>query len=97
MYIMREEDVRKAYVEVLAALKIIAKKDLNKIPENIMEHMIKNQNKFYSFKLNSLDDLSKDASIILTDLYMTYVADTKQKELMKDILNLNEKKKKYNS
>ncbi|MBP3708412.1 MAG: hypothetical protein J6J36_07465 [Clostridia bacterium] len=97
MYIMSEEDTRKAYVEVLAALKIIAKDDLNKIPKNVIEHMAENQNRFYSFKLSSLDELSKEACVILVDLYMTYVANPKQKELMMDILNLNEKKKKHNS
>lgn len=97
MYIASEEEIRKAYVEVLAALKIIAREDLDKIPKNVIEHMTKNQNRFYSFRLNSLEDLSKDASIILADLYMSYVADAKQKKLMIDILELNEKKKKHNS
>ncbi len=89
MYRVLEEDIRKAYAEVLEILKYIPKEEYNKIPKEVIDDMNNNKNIFY--RVNLEKGISKDAEIILLDLYITYFADEKNKKLVEEIIELNEK------
>ncbi len=89
MYRVLEEDIRKAYAEVLEVLKYIPKEEYNKIPKEVIDDMNNNKNRFY--RVNLEKGISKDAEIILLDLYITYFADEKNKKLVEEIIQLNEK------
>lgn len=85
-----QEEIRKAYVEVLEVFKYIPKEEYYKIPKSVIDEMNDNKNIFYKFNFCT-DKLSKEAEIMILDLYMTYVADTRKRNLLKDIMELNEK------
>ena len=89
-----EEKIKKAYTEVLEVLKHISKNEKEKIPNEVIDYINQNKNRFYKFEFKGIDSLSKNASIMLVDLYMTYIADDNEKQIMSEIMELNEKKKK---
>ena len=89
-----EEEMRKAYVEVLEVLKNIPGDEYFQIPKSVIDDMKSKSNKFYKFEYNGIDSLSRLACTIIVDLYTKYIADEKRKKIVIDILRLNEMKNK---
>ena len=97
----------KAYTEVLEVRKYFSEEDYNKIPKKKIEFYKENMDKNYDFTINPDIDLSEqnispEANAIMITLYRDHFATEEQKEKIKEILELNEKKaeqekrKKYN-
>ena len=89
-----DEDMRKAYVEVLETLKQIPEDEYSKIPKDVINDMENNKNKFYEFKFTGIENLSRIAAVILVDIYAKYIADDNKRQLVIEILKLNERKRK---
>ena len=89
-----EEDMRKAYVEVLEVLNYVPRDEYFQIPKRVIDEMRDSRNKYYRFKYNGVKSLSRCACSILINLYIKYIADNKKKRIVMDILELNEKKHK---
>ena len=87
----------KAYTEVLEVIKYFSEEDYNKIPKNKIEFYKENMDKNYDFTINpdidlSEQNLSPEANAIIVTLYRDYFATEEQKQKIKEILELNEKK-----
>ena len=87
-----------AYKEVLEILSYFSEEEFNKIPEDKIEYFKNNMNKDYEFKINpsvnlSEQNISKEANAIIVKLYLEYYANDEQKNKIKEILKLNQKKK----
>lgn len=87
----------KAYTEVLEVIKYFPEKDYNKIPKKKINFYKENMDKYYDFTINPDIDLSEqnispEANAIIVTLYRDYFATEEQKEKIKEILELNEKK-----
>ena len=86
-----------AYVEVLAVLRnYLSSEEFSKIPQEKIEFFEKYKDKNYIFELNKelpieKQNISKKANAILVILYRDYFADKNQKEILKQILELNDK------
>lgn len=89
-----EEDMRKAYVEVLEVLNYIPRDEYFQIPKRAIDEMRNNKNNFYKYRYNGIQSLSRCACSIIIDLYTRYIADKRKKKIVMDILELNEKKHK---
>lgn len=87
-----EEDMRKAYVEVLEVLNYVPRDEYFQIPKSVIDEMRNNKNRFYEFKYTGVDKLSRLACVIMIDIYTKYIADKRKRKIVKDILELNEKK-----
>lgn len=97
----------KAYVEVLEMLKYFPKEEYDKIPREKIKFYKENMDENYIFTINpeiSLEqqNISLEANAVIINLFMDYFATEKQKNKIKEILELNqnksenEKKEKYN-
>ena len=97
----------KAYTEVLEIIKYFPEEEYNKIPEEKIEFYKNNMDKDYIFTINPEIDLSEqnissEANAIIVNLFTDYFATEEQKVIIKEILELNQKKeeeeksKKYN-
>lgn len=97
----------KAYVEVLEMLKYFPKEEYDKIPREKIKFYKENMDENYIFTINpeiSLEqqNISLEANAIIINLFIDYFATEKQKNKIKEILELNqnksenEKKEKYN-
>lgn len=87
----------KAYKEVLEIIKFFPEKEYNKIPKEKIEYYKNNMDKNYEFIIDPQKDLSeqnisKEANAIIISLYQDYFATEEQKQKIKEILELNEKK-----
>ena len=87
----------KAYTEVLEVIKYFSEEDYNKIPKKKIEFYKENMDKNYDFTINPDIDLSEqnispEANAIMITLYRDHFATEEQKEKIKEILELNEKK-----
>lgn len=87
----------KAYKEVLEIIKYFPEEEYNKIPKDKIEYFTNNMDNSYEFIINPSIDLSeqnisKEANAIIVMLFQEYFATEKQKEKIKEILKLNEKK-----
>lgn len=87
----------KAYTEVLEVIKYFPEEDYNKIPKKKIEFYKENMDKNYDFTINPEIDLleqnlSLEANAIIVTLYRDYFATEEQKQKIKEILELNEKK-----
>ena len=87
----------KAYTEVLEVIKYFPEEDYNKIPKKKIEFYKENMDKNYDFTINpdidlSEQNLSPEANAIIVTLYRDYFASEEQKQKIKEILELNEKK-----
>lgn len=102
-----EETYEKAFVEVLAIIKNLPKKEYEKIPKEKIEILEKHSDKSYEFNINinvplESQNISKKANAILVTLYRDYFATDSQKEKLKEILKNNwlqeeeRKQKEYN-
>ncbi len=96
-----------AYREVSEILKYLPKEEYQKVPQEEIDFFYKNSDKNYLFKIDnsvSIENqkISKKAYAILTYLFIKYIANEKQKEVINNILNHNdylieqEAYKKYN-
>ncbi len=96
-----------AYTQVLEILKHIPKYEYNKIDKAKIDFFEKNKDINYSFTIDenkplNVQDISEEANAILVSLYRDYFATEKQKEILNNILEENEKiyqenlRKKYN-
>lgn len=87
----------KAYREVLEIIKYFPKEEYAKIPKEKIEFYKKNMNRDYNFTINPEIDLSEqnispEANAIIVNLFTDYYATEKQKNKIKEILDLNQKK-----
>ena len=84
------------YVEILEILKLIPKEERNKIPDEEIAFFEKHKDLTYKFKLDSNKDLSEQnvsrgAYALFVDLYQKYIATQEERQLIDNILDLNEK------
>ncbi len=104
---MEKIEYENACCEVLEILRFLPEKDINKIPNNIIDVIKSNVNKSYHFIYNpnkTLDEqnVSKIAKTIIALFYRDYWATQEKKikilEFQKNIFNQieKEKKEKYN-
>lgn len=101
-------DENKRLVEVNEVLLQLNKKDMDKIPKEVILNIRDKMDKKYNWKYDQKKDLSeqglsKDTIAILSYINLEYLLDEEQKELMNQIYKNNEIKKqkelkqKYNS
>ena len=93
--------------EVLELLRHIPLKNYLKIPDKEITYLKTHQDENYYFKYNEeasieSQNISREALIIFTRLYITYIANQKEQEIIKSMLKLNDlkneaKKQKYDS
>lgn len=98
---------KQANNEVLELLRHIPLKNYLKIPDKEITYLKTHQDENYYFKYNEdvcieSQNISREALIIFTRLYITYIANKKEQEIIKNMLNLNDlknqaKKEKYDS
>lgn len=93
---MTSLQIKNSYSEVFELLKHTDRKDLNKIPMNVLEKIKENRNKDYAPQVNysEINLLSKNARAVYIWLYLTYIADSQEeKNRIYSILYNNETKK----
>lgn len=98
---------KQANNEVLELLRHIPLKNYLKIPDEELTYLKTHQDENYYFKYNEdvyikSQNISREALIIFIRLYITYIANKKEQEIIKNMLYLNDlknqaKKKKYDS
>lgn len=104
---MMSNNYAKAYKELLEIIKHFPLEEYNKIPKEKIKFYEENMDKNYNFTINpnidlSEQNISKEAKALIVTLYEDYFATEEQKEKIKEILELNQKKaekekrKKYN-
>lgn len=104
---MLNDKYSRAYTEVLEIIKYLPEEEYNKIPKEKIEFYKNNMNKDYKFKIDPEIDLadqnvSNEAGAIIVTLFRDYFATEEQKNILEEIIKLNEKKselqkrKKYN-
>lgn len=94
---MTNSNYARAYKEVLEIIRYFPKEEYSKIPEEKIEFYRKNMDKNYNFKINpeielSEQSISPEANAIIVNLFTDYYATEKQKDKIKEILDLNQKK-----
>lgn len=94
---MADNAYSKAYKEVLEIIKYFPEKEYNKIPKEKIEYYRDNMDKDYEFTIDPTKDLykqniSREANAIIVSLYLDYFATKEQKQKIKEILELNERK-----
>lgn len=94
---MKNNKYARAYKEVFEIIRCFPEKEYNKIPKEKIEFYEKNMDMEYNFTINPTIDLSeqnisKEANAIIVSLYQDYFATEEQKQKIKEILELNEKK-----
>lgn len=87
----------KAYTEVLEILKHIPKDEYEKIPKSEIQFYESNYDKNYKYMYNESANvkeqkISREANAVIVALYMNYLANEKQKGIIKEILSYNTKK-----
>ena len=94
---LNSSNYAKAYKEVLEIIKYFPPEELAKIPNEKIEFYKANMDNTYEFTINPVIDLSeqnisKEANAIIVALFQDYFATEEQKEIINEILKLNEKK-----
>lgn len=92
---------KRAYTEVLEIIKYLPNEEYSKIPESKIRFYEENMDKNYNFKINpeidlSNQNISKEANSILVLLFKEYFASEKQKKVLNELLNQNQKKQEEN-
>ena len=87
----------KAYKEIFEIIKHFPYEEYNKIPKEKIKFYEENMDKNYNFTINpnidlSEQNISKETKALIVTLYEDYFANEKQKEKIKEILELNQKK-----
>ena len=90
-------DYNKRLAEVDEILSYLSEEDLNKIPEDIRQVIKENKDKDYVWNYDESKELKeqglcRDTIIILSYLNMEYLLNEKQKEIMRQIHEVNERK-----
>ena len=90
-------DYNKRLVEVDEILNYLTEEELQKIPKDVRKVIKENKDKEYIWKYDESKELKdqgicRDTIVILSYLNMEYLLDEEQKELMKQIHELNERK-----
>ena len=89
-----DEAYKMACTEVTEALKYIPLEEYHKIPGKVLKFIKDNCDSKYNYKYDVKNPkLSKRANIIITKLYLDYIADEKEKRIINEILILNSRKK----
>lgn len=94
---MINSNYARAYKEVLEIIRYFPKEEYSKIPQEKIEFYKNNMDKDYVFTINPEIDLSEqnispEANAIIVNLFIDYYATEKQKDNIKEILDLNQKK-----
>ena len=94
---MMNNKYAKAYKEVIEIIKYFPEEEYNKIPKEKIEFYKDNIDKEYNFSIDpsielSNQNISKETNAIIVALYQEYFTTEEQKEKIKEILKLNEKK-----
>lgn len=87
----------KAYKEIFEIIKHFPYEEYNKIPKEKIKFYEENMDKNYNFTINpnidlSEQNISKETKALIVTLYEDYFANENQKEKIKEILELNQKK-----
>lgn len=87
---------KKVLVEVDEILRYLPEEELKKIPEDIRKSIYENKDEEYIWLYDESKPLKKqnvsgDAVAILSYLFMEYIYNNEQKELMKEIFKFNDK------
>lgn len=90
-------DYKKRFVEVDEIIKYLPKKDLSKIPNDLIHLIRKNKDSKYIWKYDNNKKLEeqnihKDTIAILSYINMKYILEDNQKMLMKNLHDYNEMK-----
>ena len=90
-------DYKKRFVEVDEIIKYLPKKDLSKIPNDLIHLIRKNKDSKYIWKYDNNKKLEeqnihKDTIAILSYINMKYILEDNQKMLMKNLRDYNEMK-----
>ena len=90
-------DYKKRFVEVDEIIKYLPKKELSKIPKDLIDLIRKNKDSEYIWKYDSNKKLEeqnihKDTIAILSYINMKYILEDNQKMLMKNLHFFNEMK-----
>lgn len=89
------EVYKMACTEVVEALKYIPLEEYHKIPKKVLEFMEENKDTKYNYKYDVENPkMSRQANMIITKLYLDYIANEKEKKIINEILLLNSKKQK---
>lgn len=94
---MMSNNYTKAYKELLEIIKHFPLEEYNKIPKEKIKFYEENMDKNYNFTINpnidlSEQNISKEAKALIVTLYEDCFATEEQKEKIKEILELNQKK-----
>ncbi len=93
---MIKDDYARAYVEVLACMRLLKKEDYDKIPVKLIKYFEDNKDVNYNFEIdcNTLNDrkLSEEANAINLYIYMNYFSTEARNKKIRYILIENEKK-----
>ena len=86
---------KKSYTEVCEILKHIPKKELNKIPKDVIEFLENNKDRTYEFTYDVSQSLSeqkvlRETNSLIIGLFKRYFATNTQKEKINNILRQNE-------
>ena len=90
-------DYKKRFVEVDEIIKYLLKKDLSKIPKDLIHLIRKNKDSKYIWKYDNNkkleeENIHKDTIAILSYINMKYILEDNQKMLMKNLHDYNEMK-----
>ncbi len=86
----------KAYSELFEIINLLDESEKNKIPTKIYENIKSQKSKEYINQYNTLDDINENnieekTAILLTSLYLDYIANDEEKKEVEDVLKENEK------
>ena len=86
----------KAYSELFEIINLLDESEKNKIPTKIYENIKNQKSKEYINQYNTLDDINENnieekTAILLTSLYLDYIANEEEKKEVEDVLKENEK------
>ena len=94
---MMSNNYAKAYKELLEIINHFPLEEYNRIPKEKINFYEENMDKNYNFTINpnidlSEQNISKETKALIVTLYEDYFATEEQKEKIKEILELNQKK-----
>lgn len=86
----------KVLKQVYVILKEFPKEQLEKIPRNVYEYILKNKDNNYNFEINQDFELNSNSVLpgtikIMEILFLEYIATEEEKNEIIDIMNKNEK------
>ncbi len=96
MYVQKNDTYAKAYVEILEIIKNMEQKYRDKIPTKLVKFFEENKDSSYEYNLSQIKEEQKEIFSqktieLLAMLELKYLANEKEKELLKDALEKNDK------